>query len=491
MDIEQTLNAASPEAALQQAKNWLEQSPTSPEAWQYYGLVCAKQNSMSEALKAFTQQLKYDPDNASCHINLSNVQLALGKFDQAQQHLHHALRLKPLHAETYNNLGRIFYKQQQFEPAITQFEKALRLDPNCWEAHYNLANTYAQQNQMHQAIPHYEESIRFCPSNQNAYLNLGLACVETEEYLKAEKYLRESFTFDPNNSETARQLGHVFLALGKSENALKAFNQAIKLDPNLTDAHHNLAILHLRDQSYDSALAHFQKAVTLDPNNATAKHMIAALEGNCDNIETPLDHITTLFDQYADYYNQHLKGKLNYNVPGLMRVAVGQCLSASPKAGRVLDLGCGTGLCGVVFRDLALELVGVDISSKMLAQAKTLDTYEQLVEMDIKNYLAQPMLLPFNIMIAGDVLVYHGDLTQLFEHISEKLLPDGLFTFSIEHSEQTPFTLQKSGRFAHAKSYIETLALQNELTILIQNEIALRESLGVATQGVLYVLKKK
>lgn len=41
------------------------------------------------------------------------------------------------------------------------------------------------------------------------------------------------------------------------------------------------------------------------------------------------------------------------------------------KSMRILDLGCGTGLCGAWFTDYAKDLVGVDISPNMIEQVRT------------------------------------------------------------------------------------------------------------------------
>jgi ubiquinone/menaquinone biosynthesis C-methylase UbiE len=40
------------------------------------------------------------------------------------------------------------------------------------------------------------------------------------------------------------------------------------------------------------------------------------------------------------------------------------------KSQEILDLGCGTGLCGAWFTDYSARLVGVDLSPKMIEVAK-------------------------------------------------------------------------------------------------------------------------
>ena len=44
---------------------------------------------------------------------------------------------------------------------------------------------------------------------------------------------------------------------------------------------------------------------------------------------------------------------------------------------QALDLGCGTGLTGIILREIAKHLTGVDIAAKMLAHAKEKEIYDE------------------------------------------------------------------------------------------------------------------
>ncbi|MCX4239251.1 class I SAM-dependent DNA methyltransferase [Paraliomyxa miuraensis] len=53
----------------------------------------------------------------------------------------------------------------------------------------------------------------------------------------------------------------------------------------------------------------------------------------------------------------------------------------------VLDAGCGTGLCAPLLRPLARTLVGVDLSGKMLDQARRRGGYDELIEAELTEML--------------------------------------------------------------------------------------------------------
>ena len=423
------------------------------------------------------------------HLNLSNTCLERGDVEAAIQHLYQALRLNPQLPEAYNNLGRLLYKQAQFKEAQFYLAKALRIKSHYWEAHYNMAHCLVKQNQFTEAATHYLEVLKIIPNHPQTHFNLGFIYLNEENYPLSEKHFKTVIELEPNNIEAFRQLGFIAIQLGKSDVALQMLQEAIRLCPGLSDVHHNLAILYLRQENRHEALTHFQKSFELDPNNITAKHMINALTGTLAN-NTPLDYVRQLFDQYAEHYDTQMKTMLNYQAPFALRSALGRFLGEKLKPGRVLDLGCGTGLAGVYCRDLALELIGVDLSEKMLEKAKRLMAYEALHHTTIEDYLAKEDVLPFDLIISSDVFVYYGSLDLLFSHIIKKLKPAGLFAFTTELlAENKEYQLQPTGRFAHSETYLGTLAEKYALSVEYHETLMLREQQGNALQGQLFILK--
>ncbi len=483
------LGLPSLEDAEHYATNWIQASPNSFEALQFCGLLFAKQKKMLDALHFFTKALEQAPQHVSTYTNLSNVYLALGDIEAALKYVYQALRLQPHHAESYNNLGRLFYKQGRIENAIPNFEKALRIEPNYWEAHYNLAHSLASLNQMNRAASHYREVIRIFPEHPVAHYNLALTYIEDENYSLAEDHLSKALTLDPTHATAANLLGEVYVTLGKIADAISLYEKTIELCPTMESAHHNIAILHLRNDNPEKALSHFTQALDLDPKNDTARHMMIALNHSQNSATAPTAYIANLFDQYAEYYNEHLKTQLNYQVPFLLRSAIGRCLGSRSKALRILDLGCGTGLCGIVFRDLALDLIGIDLSPKMIEKATQLNTYEKLLVAELNEYLSAPTLETFDLIIAGDVMVYSGDLSALFKNIEKALVPEGRFAFTTEYLSAGTYALQTTGRFAHANAYIEALATRHHFSIELAEDIVPRQHLDLPIRGRLYVLK--
>src|SRR5205823_1798095 len=117
----------------------------------------------------------------------------------------------------------------------------------------------------------------------------------------------------------------------------------------------------------------------------------------------PPSTMVALFDGYAEKFDEHLTGQLRYRCPELLHEAVARL---NPGAGlNVLDLGCGTGLCGPLFRPLAATLTGVDLSPGMIDKARRRGVYDRL---DLEDLVTALRRAPgaVDLLLAADVLVY-------------------------------------------------------------------------------------
>jgi len=455
------------------------------------GLIYAKRRDLNSALLHFKHALDLDPTQALFHNNISNTYKLLGNLDLATRHLHEALRLAPNNAESYNNLGSLYYTRGQITQAIPLFEKAIRNNPLNWEAHYNLANCYIKQDMVLQAISHYETVIKLNSQHANAKVNLAMALVSLHDYTAALPLLEEATINNPQHAELQGHLAEAYLDLGKSQQAMDQYKKALLLEPNRAQWHHNLAVLYLRTKQTELAKQHFVRSLELEPNNPTAQHMLSALgTKNSQNIETaPAEYINQLFDQYASYYNQHVTTQLNYKVPLLLRQAISKFLNDFSKQQNILDLGCGTGMCGVYFRDMADFLIGVDLSAEMLAQAKALGAYDGLCRCNILETIPGYNRQVFDLIISADVFVYIGDLKPLFQVLRGALRPNGKIAFTIENTDDKDnVVLQQTGRFAHGVHYIQQLCTKFNFHIDTEELIDLREQEGKKIGGRLYII---
>ena len=124
----------------------------------------------------------------------------------------------------------------------------------------------------------------------------------------------------------------------------------------------------------------------------------------------------------------------------------------------VLDAGCGTGLCGPLIAPHARRLVGVDLSSGMLAQARTRNVYDELIKGELTAYLSQ-LTEAFDVIVSADTLVYFGPLHDVTAAAANVLRPGGRFIFTVEaipdEGSSTGYSLRNHGRYSHTHRYLE------------------------------------
>ena len=129
--------------------------------------------------------------------------------------------------------------------------------------------------------------------------------------------------------------------------------------------------------------------------------------------------------------------RLNRSVEGLDGAPEWPALRAmlpDLKGRRVLDLGCGYGgFCRYARQAGAAEVMGVDVSEKMLAKARdmTPDAAIDYVKSDIEMFE-----LPtgsFDLVYSSLALHYIENLDGLVSEVQRALVPGGRLVFSVEH----------------------------------------------------------
>lgn len=305
-----------------------------------------------------------------------------------------------------------------------------------------------------------------------------------------------AIALDPEYALAHNNLGNVLRGKGLLDAAVACYRRAVAADAGFALGHYNLANI-LKDRGHrDEALDAYREVAALAPDNAYAAHMIAALAGETTDI-APREFVRQVFDSYAAWFDAHLEDKLDYHAPAMMRRAVdrvrgGNGAARTANFRRALDLGCGTGLVGARFRDCVENFHGVDLSPKMLAEARRKDVYDHLDEADIVEFLrnGQCRAADYDLALAGDVFIYVGDLDPVFAGVRRCLAPGGLFVFSIERSDGSPYQLRTSGRYAHSLEYVCRLAGAHGFDIEVEDPITVRKEQGVPVEGDLFVLSR-
>ncbi len=270
--------------------------------------------------------------------------------------------------------------------------------------------------------------------------------------------------------------------------AADILRQVLDLVPHWAPALFMLGIAEDKLQHHEEAICALERAADLDfKDELGARLQLARLGARPAPHAAAEAYVQSLFDQYAVHFEQHLVGVLAYRAPALLLEAV-SVIRTDPFAS-VLDLGCGTGLCGAAFKPLAKFLCGVDLSPGMIEEARAKSVYDRLEVSNIKAFLEAEPDASADLLLAADVFVYIGDLAPIFSAASRVMMPGGLFAFTLQQTDEG-YKLQADLRFAHAPGYVGELADRSGLKIFTMQPAVTRRDAGQDVQGLLVVAQK-
>ena len=139
------------------------------------GYLHSLQDEKDQALSAYDEAIKLDPNFADVYTSRGILNHRLGNFKESLLDFDTVIRLEPELTEAYINRGTVKRSMGEYQDAIEDYNEAIRLDPNSVNAltHRGIARSALNKHQ--QAISDFDEAIRLDSSYIDAYINRGSA----------------------------------------------------------------------------------------------------------------------------------------------------------------------------------------------------------------------------------------------------------------------------------------------------------------------------
>ena len=465
----------------------LRDAPDHPIALHLMGVIAYQNKENDVALDFIKKALIIKPDYAEAHNNLGVIFKELKEIDEAITCYKRALTINNDYAEAHYNLGVVLKEIGKPDEAITSYKRALEHKPDYAEALYNLGNALNECGELEEAIASYRETITIKPDYAEAHSNLGNVLKKIGKPNEAEFSYRKALAIRPDYAEAHSNLGAVLRELGRLNDAEESYKKALSIKPDFAETHSNLGhVLHALGK-FNEAADSLRKAVGIEPDLPGVQHRLNALLGITTDF-APRQYVEDIFNSHAKKFDNHLVNVLKYDAPIMLKKALLDLGLAQRKYKNVVDLGCGTGLSGLEFRDIAETLIGIDLSEEMVRKAERKNIYDRLYVDDIVGRL-EILKTQFSLFISSDVFAYIGDLLPLFSCIKRHSTQNSLLVFSTEHTDDGDFILRNTARYAHSKDYILSIAKQQGFRLEFFTTCNLRYERDGWIIGGLFVLK--
>ena len=483
--------------------------PQNAQALHLLGLAAHQSGDSTTAETMIRQAIALNPNEPDFHSNLGEILRATGRTDEAIALLQSAAARDPQSPAIHYNLGIALKDKRRLAEAIIALRSAIQLQTKNAAAHHHLAAALASTGEHAAAVPEFRHAIALQPNSHSAYNNLGNTLLELNQLDEAIAAFGSALALKPDFAEAHNNLGTAYWRRDRREDALDSFRRALTLNPRLTSAAINFAGALLANAQFKEALAvttralefsprdaqlhrtralalvklnrftdardAYEDALAVDPASELYQFELAAIVAGETTRTMPASYARMIFDDYAADFDRHLVGALEYRVPEYFLEEVLAIPAEKERTSRdILDLGSGTGLCALQFRPHATRIVGVDFAPRMIEAAKARRVYDELVLGDMMPLLAER---PggFDLILAGDLFLYVGELDALFNAVAAALCPHGLFACSIESSDGQDVLLRPTRRFAHSLDYVRRLARATGLLERSAREVILRK----------------
>jgi predicted TPR repeat methyltransferase len=489
----------------------LKSEPRHFNALHMLGLIAVRAGRNEEAAEVLGRAITVNDANADCHFSRGRALAEMGRLDEAAAHLLRAVELNPASANAMIGLGNIRKQKGDLEGAAASYRQALALDPSNGDAHYNLGNVLASQGRTEQAISEYHATLASGPGSSDVFNSLATALEEQGKIESALAIYRRALALDPKHPELLNNLGNLYWRQGDLEQAAASYRRSLAARPHSATAQNNLGNVLLKQGHAEDARECFERGLAIAPERsetllslcsavyaislqdrdaamgharrllATCQHPLlqrglAGLTGATVDETQDSAYARAVFEDFAGSFDSTLASLGYLDMPRAMAQAA--AVGTGPSGLDILDAGCGTGLCGSLFKPAARRLTGVDISPRMLEKAQALSIYDELVAADVIAFMTG-RAEAFDLIVSSDVLPYMGDLSRFLQAARASLRPQGRLVISAESLDREGsaegYRLFASGRYKHARAYLEGAFMSAGLTVATVNPGVMRQ----------------
>lgn len=361
------------------------------------------------------------------------------------------------------NAGNAFYMLHNYDEALKLYQKVRMLSPDYIWGKINLANVLCEQKKYQQTIDLCLEVLEEVPHNISVLSLLSNSYYELERYLDSIEVDSRILELDSSAYWSFSAMGMAYQKLGEYDQAVEyaymAVDESNGADSQQVNLGYTLYEVGL-EIGFEKVADVVDKWAKEYGQNPLVDYWTKALRNDAAVSVANPKYVRKIFDYFADSFDDSLQN-LDYQVPDIIADFVAGFYGKKWfKNLTILDLGCGTGICGTFLKNYARwrGLDGVDLSKRMLQKARERQAYGYLYCDEILHYLNRTQKC-YNLMVAADVFTYFGKLDSLFKKMNLRLAKKGRIIFSITQNNvnDQDYFLHSSGRFIHSDSYLKNI----------------------------------
>ena len=208
-------------------------SDNSAQFFHEKGHVLLNQRKLSEALEAYQQAARKDPDDPTILYDIGVVYGQMDQFEDAIEAYSKSIKIDPRNPQALNNRGVAYGQLRQFQKSLDDCTKAIEFEPNESMAYRNRGIAYQGLGRLEEALTDFNAAVRLGPKIPEGLLARASVYQEQQQYQLALQDCNEALKLVPNSAQALMQRGLAQRGLGKADLAERDFKAAAKVDPTI------------------------------------------------------------------------------------------------------------------------------------------------------------------------------------------------------------------------------------------------------------------
>ena len=411
-----------------------------------------------------------------------------------------------IHQEDLINRLKMLERSGQYDTLLVETETYLNNNPDLSALYYFKGNALRHRGELQAALSAYRWAILLDPNDIMSRTNYAATLFDLKDYVGALNAADAAILMDPDFPDPYLICGNILSLLGFPNQAMYPYHRAYDFMPDNIPLGAFVAELYSQQEEPKDAFDLMMKLLEKDQYNPALQLQMACMlcffmqngvklqevkhwanqwkekyptdfsaqvyqniaQENLQFNPISIENIEHTFDALAETYDMTAEEDA-INFINALENAMHTVLQ-DKKGLNILDIGCGTGLAASPAREYTSgggALTGIDISQKLLDEAKTRHIYDQLQRAEALQFLSDKTE-SFDALIAANCFSYFADLDNIFAACAQALKPNGVLFFSIKQNtlNREEKILYPPYNYIFSQKYIRSLLKKNNLSVL-------------------------
>lgn len=244
--------------------------PNFADAYKQKALTLSEARPTAEALNACEQALRLLPYDAALYYCKATVLQSLGRNEEAIRVYEQVIHLHPTDERGYYGKADLLETLGRREEALLALEQVIRLNPEEVRGYYREADLLEALDRREEALAILEQAIHFAPTDTHGYKAKAILLETLDRNEEALSIREQVIHLDSQDAYNHYFKGYLLEKLNRNEEALDTYEQAIRLAPHDDFMYERKGSVLKKLGRYGEALDAYEQAILIKPDFANA-----------------------------------------------------------------------------------------------------------------------------------------------------------------------------------------------------------------------------